>query len=194
MSSASAGRRVPPPGPNRYPKGPPALPYSLTPIGYMHSSKRSNSATGSWRSSTSSVSESSSCCSSSTRSRNVARSAARAAGGTRSSAEQVMARSRTRRISVDPLARLVLAAAAGAVAPDERQEHVVGVVPVAPVDRQGGPVGGRRRPQLAEEVAELAVRVAVLGDRHPRDARLPLVEALGCGVQAARGPLHPPHL
>src|SRR4051794_10229656 len=192
MSSASARRRARPPRPNRYPEAPSALPYSLTPIGYMHSSKRSNSATGSWRSSISSERESSSCCSSSTRSRTVAGSVARAAGGISSQPVQINARIRRRRMSVDPLTWLVLAGASRAVAADECQEHVVRVVPIAAVDGKRGPVGGRRHARRAEQVAELALRVSVLGHGDPGHARFPLVEALGGCQQTSGGSLQAP--
>jgi MFS family permease len=67
MSSASAGRRARSPAPKKTPEPPAARPYCVTPIVYAHWSNRSNSPTGSRRSSTSSVSESRSCWRCSTR-------------------------------------------------------------------------------------------------------------------------------
>src|SRR5687767_10075606 len=131
----------------------------------------------------SSVSDSTSCWRSSTLSRSVAgRSGApppaRAAGAQAAAIAHTHTRIRTSRISIDPLSRFVLTRAAGPVAADQREEHVVRVVPVAAIDVEGRPIahGPSRR---AVEVAESLVGVAQLRYGNPRDARLPLVEALG---------------
>ena len=117
---------------------------------------------------------------------------ATATDGTSSEAVQINARVRTRRMSVDRLSWFVLAGPARAVAADQCQEHVVRVVPIAAVDCERGPEPVRGRAARAEEVAELAVRVPVLGHGHPGDARFPLVEALGGRQQAARRALQVP--
>ena len=79
------------------------------------------------------------------------------------------------------------------IAAGEGQELVVGVVPLADIDRQRSAVA-ELAGLIAEAVAEPAVRVAVLGHRHPGEAGLPLVEARGGPfdvVGAALEPLQP---
>src|SRR5687767_9249632 len=131
----------------------------------------------------SSVSDSTSCWRSSTRSLRL-ESASAAGAQAAIAAHAQMMRIRAR-MSVNRLSGFVLALAARPIAADECEEHVVRVVPVGAVDVQRRSVA-RGAAELPELEAELLVGIAELGHGDPRDAGLPLVEALGDGLQPLR--------
>ena len=74
------------------------------------------------------------------------------------------------------------------VATDEGEKKVVRIVPLADVNGERRPVD--RLGSLAlEEIAEPTIRVSILGHRHPREARLKLIEPLGHPIEAYGPPL-----